>query len=105
MSKKIKEVSESIKSKLSFDDYTPSIPNAVNTEEPKNIKTEAPKHISTEKPRKVKRTFYILESVAEQFDEYYARCLTDKKKIDKSDIITQAIINLIKDESADVKVF
>lgn len=97
MSKKIKEAAESIKSKLSFDDYTPSPPKDVKTEEHIDIKTE--------KPRKVKRTFYILESIAKQLDAMYAQRLVREDKIDKSDIVAQALLEFMKNENADVKSF
>ncbi len=105
MSKKIKDVSQSIKSKLSFDDYQTSTPNEVKAEEQKEVKTEPPKAVKTERSRKVKRTFYILEDVAEAFDEYFINTLIQKKKVDKSDIITQAIKNFIKDENAEISNF
>lgn len=101
MSNKIQEVSESIKSKLSFDDYKPS----EKTETLKHIKTEKHKHINTEKKCKVKKTFYISECVINQFEDYYIQCLLKNKKLDKSDLITQAIINLINKKDLDIKIF
>lgn len=103
MSKKLDDVTKSIKSKLSFDDYTPSSPNDAVTSEHKNIKTEKPNAVI--KPKKVKRTFYILEEVAEQFDDFYAKKLSEKCKVDKSDIITQAIKNLLEDKDAKIGVY
>lgn len=99
MSKKINDVAESIKSKLSFDDYTPSH----NTIKPEGgnsvIKT---KHNAL---KKVKRTFFILESVSDQLDALYAKKITDKKKVDKSDIVTQALMNLFDEPESEIKSF
>lgn len=99
MSSKIQEVSESIKSKLSFEDYKTS----ERTEAHKHISTEKQKHIITEK--KIKKTFYIPEFIVNQFEDYYIQCLLKNKKIDKSDLITQAIINLIDKKDLDIKIF
>lgn len=101
MSKKIKDVSESIKSKLSFDDYTPSSPLQID------LMQECHKAIKPErqKSNKVKRTFYILESVADKLDEVYAKKLTEKKKVDKSDIVTQALTNLFMNEENEIQMF
>lgn len=111
MSKKIEEVTESIKSKLSFDDYEPSLPNALTPLQHNDLKQELLKNQKTEshndikKVNKVKRTFYILESVADQLDEVYAKKLTQKKKVDKSDIVTQALKNLFENEDSEIAVF
>lgn len=98
---KIKEVSESIKSKLNFDDYEPSVSKDGEKSENKDIKTA--QHNDIKKSKKIKRTFYLLEEVAEQLDDFYAKKLGERIKIDKSDIVTQAIKNLLEDENADVK--
>lgn len=86
-----------MKSKLSFEEYTPSTQNDVKTEEHIDVKTE--------KPRKVKRTFYILESIAKQLDAMYAQRLVREDKIDKSDIVAQALLEFMKQENPDVKAF
>lgn len=54
---------------------------------------------------KVKRTFYILEEVAEQLDTLYAKFLTDNEKVDKSDIVTQALLKLFEDPDCKVERF
>lgn len=113
MIKKIKEASESIKSKLSFEDYKPSTHNTIQTEEHNDvqtyghndIKTEEQLAIKTEKPRKVKRTFYILESIVKQMDAMYATRLVREDKIDKSDIVAEALLEFMKNENADVRSF
>jgi len=129
MADKLNKVADSIKSKLSFDDYQVSIPahnaiipeshNVVKTSQHTDVKTEEHNSVKTEshnaimlesqpdviKVRKVKRTFYILEEVADQLDEFYAKRLGEKKKVDKSDIVTQAIKNLLEDKDPDVGVF
>ena len=88
MTKKIEDAAESIKSKLSFEDYKLSTHNTVIKFRRNNIK-------------KVKRTFYIREEVAYQLDALYAKFITDKNKIDKSDIVTQALLKLFENpESA-----
>lgn len=100
MSKKLDDVKESIKSGLSFNDYTPSAPNAIKPDEGNAVIKV--KHNAV---KKVKRTFYISETVAEQLDELYAKKLTQKKKIDKSDIVTQALVNLFENEEVEIKRF
>lgn len=129
MADKLNKVADSIKSKLSFDDYQVSMPahnaimpeshNDIKTSQHTNLKTEEHNSVNTEshkaiipesqpdviKVRKVKRTFYILEEVADQLDEFYAKRLGEKKKVDKSDIVTQAIKNLLGDKDAEVGVF
>ena len=120
MADKINKVTDSIKSKLSFDDYQVStVPNAIKPESHNVVKTEEHNSINTEshndiktsshpdiiKVKKVKRTFYILEEVADQLDEFYAKRLGEKKKVDKSDIVTQAIKNLLEDKNAEVLEF
>ena len=100
MSKKINEVEQSIKSKLSFDDYTPSTQNVVMPDFGNTSIMAKHKAI-----KKVKRTFYILENVAEELDALYAKKLTEKKKIDKSDIVTQALMMLFEDPECEVKSF
>lgn len=105
MTKNIENVSQSIKSNLNFEDYTPSLPNALTPLQRIDLITECRKAVKTEsrndiiKSSKVKRTFYILEEVADKLDEVYAKKLTQKKKVDKSDIVTQALKNLFKDEN------
>lgn len=86
MSNKINEVTESIKSKLSFDDYKPLAHNDGVMSKHSDIKTS--KHPDG---KKVKRTFYISQEVADQIDDRYAKNLTEKRKIDKSDIVTDAL--------------
>lgn len=88
MKTKINEVAESIKSKLLFEDYKPSLCKDVNTE------TQCHNAI-----KKVKRTFYILESVANELDALYLKKFVENDKVDKSDIVTQGLINLFKDQS------
>ncbi len=207
MSKKIKDVADSIKSKLSFDDYTPSVKEEHNDTMPSNdIKTEnhksnsntfeptkaAPRHAyiyimqkgngtckvglsKTPENRadnlslflktkmkiagyyesqncyfdekkihsilaeyslggeffnlsyfqikmklegiynfidyvspiknKVKRTFYLLESIAEELDALYVKKLSEKKKVDKSDIVTQGLKKLFEDPECEIKSF
>ncbi len=111
MSKRIiNTVTNSIKSKLSFDDYKPSMqPNLIEElrkfVEKKKAKEE---QVAIPKAIKVKRTFYILESIADELDEFYARKLSEKKKkkkIDKSDIVTQALKNLLSDKNSVVEEF
>lgn len=100
MSKKIEDLKQSIKSGLSFDDYTPSTHN--------NIKPDAGNDVIKVKHnaiKKVKRTFYIREEVADQLDALYAKYITEKKKVDKSDIVTQALINLLENSECEVKSF
>lgn len=100
MTKKIQELKESIKTKLSFDDYTPSTQNAIKPDEGNTVIKS--KHNAI---KKVKRTFYILEGVAEQLDDLYAKLLTQKKKVDKSDIVTQALLKLFEDPEAEIERF
>jgi len=100
MPKKINEVAQSIKSKLSFDDYIPSTHNTITSDCNNSIIMAKHKDI-----KKVKRTFYLLESVAEQLDALYAKKLIEKKKIDKSDIVTEALMKLFEDPECEVKCF
>lgn len=100
MSKKIEELKESIKTKLNFDDYTPSTQNAIKTDE--NNTVIKVKHNTI---KKVKRTFYIREEVADQLDALYAKFITNKKKVDKSDIVTQALLKLFEDSEAEIERF
>lgn len=107
MTNKIKKVSESIKSKLNFDDYQPS---DINTPEHKDAKTEEHKDViplkhPNKREPKVKRTFYLREEIAEKLDEFYAKRLSEKRMVDKSDIVTQALKNLFENEDADVNSF
>lgn len=92
MSNKIKDVQKSIKSKLSFEDYRPSEQNTVIKSRRNAIK-------------KVKRTFYIQEIVADKLDTLYAKFITDKKKIDKSDIVTQALLKLFENPESAIERF
>lgn len=109
--KQLEETAKSIKSKLSFDDYSPSLPNEVSTSENKdiiklehqNVKTE--EHSDIKKPKKVKRTFYLDEKIVEQLDEFYVKKLSEKKQVDKSDIVAQALKNLLEDKDAEVGSF
>lgn len=82
MSKKIKDVSESIKTKLSFDDYK------VNTESPKHIKTESHKEVEE---AKVKCTFYVPASTQQTFEDIYFKLNFKRKKITRSELIKTAI--------------
>lgn len=100
MSKKIEELKESIKTKLSFDDYTPSTQNTITPDVGNTSIMSKRKAV-----KKVKRTFYILEGVAEQLDDLYAKLLTQKKKVDKSDIITHALLKLFEDPEAEIERF
>lgn len=102
MSKKIKEVTESIKTKLSFDDYTPSTHNDIYKSENKEVKTE---QNNDSKVKKVKRTFYLDEQIVDRLDEFYVKKLSKKQKVDKSDIVAQALLNLLEDENAEVGYF
>ena len=95
MNKKIQEVSESIKSKLSFDDYKASENKDIKTEENKEVKTST----------KVKRTFYLNKEIVDKLDEFYARKLTEKNKVDKSDIVMQALENLFEQGNIDIKTY
>lgn len=100
MTKKINDLGESIKSKLSFDDYQPSTQNTIKPDVGNaNIMV---KHKAI---KKVKRTFYIREEIAEQLDALYAKLLTEKKKIDKSDIVTQALLNLFENPASEIERF
>lgn len=108
MAKKIEELAQSIKTKLSFDDYTPSTHNTITPDAGNTILPDCNNDIIMVKRKavkKVKRTFYILEGVAEQLDDLYAKLLTQKKKVDKSDIITQALLNLFEDPEAEIERF
>lgn len=100
MSNKLDEVAKSIKSKLSFDDYTLSTHTTIKPEEGNTVIKA--KHNAI---KKVKRTFYIREEVADQLDALYAKFITDKKKVDKSDIVTQALLKLFEDSKCVVKSF
>ncbi len=95
MTKKIKDAADSIKSKLSFDDYKPSEHN--------DIKTEEQKHVI--KVKKVKRTFYLDERVVEKLDSLYAKKLSEKKPVDKSDVVAYALEKLLEDESVEIPVY
>lgn len=116
MKNKLDDVTQSIKSKLSFDDYTPSNPNAIITEKHKDIlplklnydQTSNHNDVNTEchkDIKKVKRTFYIREEVADKLDALYAQKIMQKKKIDKSDIVTQALINLFLEDECEIERF
>lgn len=120
MADKIKNVTDSIKSRLSFDNYKAStLPNDampeshkdINTEKPKDLKPEShnsvmdARHTDIIRSKKVKRTFYILEEIADRLDEFYAKRLSEKKKVDKSDIVTQAIKDLLQDGNVEVNTF
>lgn len=105
----INTVTESIKSKLSFDDYKPSMqPNLIEELTKFVEKQNAQKEQVVISKIKVKRTFYILESIADELDDFYVRKLSEKnkkKKIDKSDIVTQALKNLFADKNCEVEEF
>lgn len=108
MAKKIEELAQSIKTKLSFDDYTPSTHNTITPEVGNTVLPDCNNDVIMVKRKavkKVKRTFYILEGVAEQLDDLYAKLLTQKKKVDKSDIITQALLKLFEDPEAEIERF
>lgn len=96
MSEKIKDLAESIKSKLSFDDYKPA------TQKKTDFGNAG---IMSNDVKKVKRTFYIQEDIANQLDALYAKKITDRKKVDKSDIVSQALTNLFEDPECEVKTF
>jgi hypothetical protein len=98
--KQLEEAAKSIKSKLSFDDYSPSLPNDSVKLEHQNVKTE--EHSDIKKSKKVKRTFYLDEKIVEQLDEFYVKKLSEKKQVDKSDIVAQALKNLLEDKDAEV---
>lgn len=96
MKKKLTEVSNSIKTnRLSFDEYETSLSNPVQESSHNNVTKE----------KKIKRTFYLLESIIDDFDAFYAKKLGQKIKLDKSDIISQAIVNLLKDPEAHIGKF
>lgn len=97
MKKKLDEVSESIKSKLSFDDYKPSLPNAVKPEVNKDSKPV--------RPKKTKVTFYLQDVLLKEFNDFYANQLLKNHKLDKSDIISQAIKNLMEDVNVEIETF
>ncbi len=102
MSKRIiNTVANSIKSKLSFDDYKPNLEKNLI----EKFITFTERHNAIIKVKKVKRTFYLLESIADELDEFYARKLSEKKKVDKSDIVTQALKNLFEDKNCVVDEF
>lgn len=100
MSNKIHDVAESIKSKLSFDDYTPSPHKNVMNEGNNTIIMANRKAV-----KKVKRTFYIQERIADHLDALYAKKLMEKEKIDKSDIVTQALVNLFENNECEIQRF
>ena len=108
MAKKIEELAQSIKTKLSFDDYTPSTHNTITPDAGNTVLPDCNNDVIMVKRKavkKVKRTFYILEGVAEQLDDLYAKLLTQKKKVDKSDIVTQALLNLFEDCDCEIERF
>ena len=108
MAKKIEELAQSIKTKLSFDDYTPSTHNTITPDVGNTALPDCNNDVIMVKRKavkKVKRTFYILEGVAEQLDDLYAKLLTQKKKVDKSDIVTQALLNLFEDCDCEIERF
>lgn len=108
MTKKIQDLAESIKTKLSFDDYTPSTHNTITPDLGDTVIPDSGNDVIMVKRKaikKVKRTFYILEGVAEQLDDLYAKLLTQKKKVDKSDIITQALLNLFENCDCEIERF
>lgn len=80
MTKKIKQVTDSIKSKLSFDGYK------VNTEVNNYIKTEK----NTEE-EKMKCTFYLPKLAQEDFETIYYTLSLKRKKISRSGLMTMAI--------------
>lgn len=88
----LKEVTESIKSKLSFDDYTPS--------QHPDIKPSKQKDVV--KAKKVKRTFYLDETVVEKLDSFYAKKLSEKQAVDKSDVVAFALEKLLEDENVNI---
>lgn len=101
----IETVSKSIKKKLSLKDYTTETHNAVCTEEPKSVETltpslEQPTPIDLKPviPKKVKRTFYIDKKIDEAFDKHYATLMLNGEKVDKSELISQAIMKLLGDK-------
>lgn len=100
----IESVSKSIKKKLTLKDYTTETHNAVLTEEPKNVETLTPSperptpiDIKPAKPKKVKRTFYIDVEIDSAFDKHYAKLLLNGEKVDKSELISQAITNFLQE--------
>lgn len=97
MSKKLDKVSNSIKSKLSFDDYKPSTPNDVKTAENNAVKPE--------RQNKTKVTFYLQDNLLKEFNEFYAKRLIENHKLAKSDVISQAIKNLIVDPEIPIESF
>lgn len=92
MSNKLEKVTESIKSKLSFDDYTPSQQPDIKPSEQKDVV----------KSKKVKRTFYLDESVVDKLDAFYAKKLSEKKQVDKSDVVAFALEQLLEQDDITV---
>lgn len=45
------------------------------------------------------------KGVAEQLDDLYAKKMLEKRKIDKSDIVTQALLNLFEDCDCEIERF
>src|SRR5688572_27996216 len=97
MSKKIEELKESIKTKLSFDNYTPSTHNTIQPDVGNTVITSKHKAV-----KKVKRTFYIQETIADQLDALYAKLITEKRKVDKSDIVSRALLKLLEEPETEI---
>jgi len=89
LSKKIKEVSESIKSKLSFEDYKvfPEGHNAINTPTHKEVGEE-----------KVKCTFYLPKTYQRTLEKLYFKLNLndDEEKISRSMLMKTALDSLFE---------
>lgn len=131
--KNLDRLKESLAKKLSFeDDYTPSIigsPNGGNNECNNNLNTECRDVVNTELPnsvikeshntvnnelknestaekkKKSKCTFYILDSVLEDFNKFYLTLKMSNPKIDRSDLITQAMKDIMEKTITDIERF
>ena len=95
----INKTAESIKKKLSLKDYKEisKSSNSENIESKNVINTEKHKNISDEKREKF--CFYISKSVVKKFllchSELSTKAILENKKISKSALLEEAIIDLI----------
>jgi hypothetical protein len=123
MKNNINKTKESLAQKLSFNNsFTPSTsePNSVNTECNNSVNTECNNSANTEsqnsrntdlnnsdksKKKKSKCTFYILNSILEDFDKFYLTLKMTHPKIDRSDLITQAIKDLMQKKIEEIERF
>lgn len=114
MSKKIEEVTASIKSKLSFEDYTcqkepkPEGDKVGRSESGKVAMSESGKVANTKSlssGKKVKRTFFIPEELALKIEKIHLERWIENKRIDKSDIVAQALTNFFMSEKLEIQIF